>query len=258
MSAVAFTALAATSASHTATRAARVPTCICVKASSLAMPASVFRPETSTARPDDPSILLLLPQRERAGGDRAADHARNADLDLAERRGGDAADRDRADPDLAPGREFLLVGRAFALELLERGGLLTMQRRHVDGLGRVDHLAQDRLHRLRVLGGRALEHVEQIGLARGIIGERVFRGAAEAEPLDAIAILRPRQHGNDAQDRLIAAGREVIAPQHVEQFWALVERRLAGRRVAEESVDLLEETLVRLLERHLVEARLRA
>src|SRR5262249_28697764 len=40
--AVALTALAATSASHTATRAASVPTCIWVKASSLAMRASMF------------------------------------------------------------------------------------------------------------------------------------------------------------------------------------------------------------------------
>src|ERR1043166_5269043 len=160
MSAVAFTALAATSASHTATRAARVPTCICVKASSLAMPASVFRPETSTARPDDPSVLLLLPQRERARRDRAADHAWNSDLDLAERRGGDAADRDRADPDLAPGRELLPVGRAFALELLDRRGLLAVQRRDVNGLGRVDHLAQDRVEGLRHVADTGVGTVE--------------------------------------------------------------------------------------------------
>lgn len=51
---------------------------------------------------DRNGLLLLLPEREQPLRRRAADHTGNADLDLAQRRRGNAAQRERADTDLAP------------------------------------------------------------------------------------------------------------------------------------------------------------
>src|SRR5947207_13578608 len=99
------------------------------------MKLDLFRKPVPTFR--DHALLLLFPEAERRRRRRAADHAGQAELDLAERGCGDAADRKRADTDLAPGREVAFVARPLALELLDRGELLAMTPPHVDSL---DHM----------------------------------------------------------------------------------------------------------------------
>src|SRR5882672_12201263 len=96
------------------------------------------------------SSLLRVPQAQPGRGERAADHARNAELDLPDRGGRDAAERQRALADLAPERDVALVARALALELVDRGGRLLAQPRQVDRLGRLDHLVEARLDLLGV------------------------------------------------------------------------------------------------------------
>src|SRR5262245_10803018 len=78
-------------------------------------------PEVGVSFVGTRALLLLLPEAQRRAGGGAADHARQAELHLPGGGGGDAAERERALPDLAPGRDIALVARALALELLERG-----------------------------------------------------------------------------------------------------------------------------------------
>src|SRR5260370_38564541 len=76
------------------------------------------------------------PVAHRRRGRRPADDARNAELDLAERRGRDAAERHGALADLAPERDVALITRALALELLDRRQRLLADAADVGGCGR--------------------------------------------------------------------------------------------------------------------------
>src|SRR5437588_11880924 len=84
------------------------------------------------------------PVAHRRRGRGAAEHARNAELDLPERRGGDAAERDRALADLAPERDVALVSRPLALELLDGRERLFADMADVGGVGRLDHFLEHR------------------------------------------------------------------------------------------------------------------
>src|SRR5690349_23489350 len=88
------------------------------------------------------SSILRVPVAQAGRRHGAADHARDAELDLPRRRGADAAECQRALPDLSPQRDVALVARALALELLDRGERVAAQLRDVDGLGRLDHLVE--------------------------------------------------------------------------------------------------------------------
>src|ERR1700674_2184945 len=96
--------------------------------------------------------LLLLPERQQPLRGRTADHAGNADRDLAKRRRRNATERDRSDADLAPEVEVAPRVGALGLELIHRGERVFADRAKLHGIGRLDHLAKryldgGRLHR---------------------------------------------------------------------------------------------------------------
>src|SRR5262245_20828377 len=104
-----------------------------------------------------PRHPLLGPIAQRRRRERAADYARDAELDLAGDRGADAAERERALAELAPPRHVAPRSRPLALELLDRGGRLLAQARRVDRLGRLDHLGQNRRDFLGLLRMRPFQ-----------------------------------------------------------------------------------------------------
>src|ERR1700736_1425437 len=96
--------------------------------------------------------LLLFPERQQSLRSRATDHAGDPNRDLAKRSGRDAAERDRADADLAPEVEVAPGGGAFGLEFIHRGERVFADRAKLHGIGCLDHLAKRyldgcRLHR---------------------------------------------------------------------------------------------------------------
>src|SRR5208282_5626468 len=94
----------------------------------------------------------------------------------------------------------------------------------VDGLRGLDHLVERRGDRFGLVLDLALEDREQTKVAHRVAGEREFGGAAGGEIFDAVLILGQRQQLYDASDRLIGAGREIAAPQHVDQLRAWLDR----------------------------------
>src|SRR5439155_1811706 len=97
------------------------------------------------------------PVAHRRRGRRAAEHAGDAELDLAERRGGDAAERDRALAHLTPERDVALVTGPLALELLDRRERLLANAADVGHVGRLDHLLEHGDGFLRLMVELALE-----------------------------------------------------------------------------------------------------
>src|ERR1700722_19159320 len=97
-------------------------------------------------------------QARRVGS--AANHAGNADLDLAGGGGDDAAHRQRALADLAPGGHLAPGVRPFLLELFDRGERFLAHARGVDGLGRLDHVVEDLGRLFGLAWRRALENGE--------------------------------------------------------------------------------------------------
>src|ERR1700726_3901742 len=155
-------------------------------------------PATRSTRPgmtDDGAawgerLLRRGPVAHRRRRCRAAEDARDAEFDLAERRGGDAAERDGALAHLAPERDIALVTRALALELLDRCQRLLADAADVGGVGRLDHFLEDRHSFLGLVAEPALEQFEQPRVAHRVHGKRVFRHAADVELVDAVAVLR--------------------------------------------------------------------
>src|SRR6266481_7876218 len=87
-------------------------------------------------------LLLLFPERQQTLRRRASDHAGNADRDLPKRRRRDAAERERADADLAPEVEVAPAIRALGLELFYGGERILADRAELHRVGGLDHLAE--------------------------------------------------------------------------------------------------------------------
>src|SRR5438552_4985287 len=96
-------------------------------------------------------LRLLVPERQGGRGHAAADHARQAELDVAGGGGRDAAERERSLADLPPKTDVALVAGSFALEFFDLGQRFLAQPRGVDGFGRLDHLIEHRDHRLLLM-----------------------------------------------------------------------------------------------------------
>ena len=64
----------------------------------------------------------------------------------------------------------------------------------------------------------AAQKFAQAGVANGIARQRISRHAADRQLVDGVAALAPGQHLHDALDRHMRAGREIIAPQRVQQI----------------------------------------
>ena len=139
--------------------------------------------------------------------------------------------------------------RALAPQILDRSHRLLAQPRGLDRLGGVDHFLERRSRPASAaVGLRLLEHREQLHVAHRVARQRELRHVAEREQLDAVAVVRVRQHGDDARDRAIASAREIVAPVGVEQlrrrlellaraaFLAVAEIGVVGEVVAHASV----------------------
>src|SRR5579872_2172883 len=87
-------------------------------------------------------LLLLFPERQQPLAGRAADHAGNADRDRAHRRGRDAAERNRADADLAPEIEVAPRIRSFCLQFLDRGERVLAHGAELHGVGGLHHFGE--------------------------------------------------------------------------------------------------------------------
>src|ERR1700761_4645078 len=127
------------------------------------------------------ALLVLFPERQQSLRGRTADHAGNTDRALAQGRGGDAAQRDRADADLAPEIEIAPGVRALGLEFVDRGKRVLAHGRELHGIRGLDHLGQrlpDRLRRLRQL---AAQIVAQALVTHRIARQRVARHAADRQ-----------------------------------------------------------------------------
>ena len=61
-------------------------------------------------------------------------------------------------------------------------------------------------------------------VAHGVAGEGEFGGAACREIVDAVLVVGERQQLDDALDWLVGAGRQIEAPEHVDQLRARLER----------------------------------
>src|SRR5882724_10640941 len=165
-----------------------------------------------------PELLLLLPERQKPLRRRTSDHAGNADRNLPQRRGRDAPERNRSDADLAPETQVAPAIGAFGLEFLHRAKRILAQRRNLYRVGRLDHLAERRLDRGRLVGKLAAEIFTQAGVADRIARQRIARHAADRQLVDGVAALAPRQHLNDALDRRIRAGGEIVYPQRIQKI----------------------------------------
>src|SRR5204863_2524850 len=124
------------------------------------------------------------------------------------------------------------------------------------GLGGLDDLVEHDGGVLGLVLARPLQHGQQRRIARGVARQRVLRHAAGGELVDAVAIRRPRQQRDDAGDRAVGGGAEIIAPERIEQLGRAVERRLdRGLRrlffAAERAAYLLPHRGTRLLGRAL-------
>src|SRR5277367_5900962 len=95
--------------------------------------------------------LLLFPERQQALRRRAADHAGDADRDLAQCCRRDAAERNGADADLTPEVEIAPRVRALGLELIDRGERILAHRAELNGIGSLDYLSERRLDRCRLV-----------------------------------------------------------------------------------------------------------
>src|SRR5436190_19220825 len=124
----------------------------------------------------------------------------------------DAAQRQGALPDQAPVGEVALGRRTLALELLDGGKRVLAQPRGFHALGRVDHLVEHHLYSLRPRLARAFQDAEQIWIARSIARERELGHAPHGELLDVVALVRPWKKLNDAVDRTLGSGGEIITP----------------------------------------------
>ena len=145
--------------------------------------------------------------------------------------GGDTAAGDRGLADIAPPRNRALVGRALAPDFVDSRECLFADARDVDGFRRVGHFVErgDGLFRLVARLARASEHGKQGLIVRGVAGQSEFRDAADGQPFDVVVILRPLQQLDHPDHRAVTPGREVIAPQDVEDFRARLQHHLAAR-----------------------------
>ena len=100
------------------------------------------RPSPDRARAQRPPLRLVGPEIHRRRGAAAADHAGQAELDMAGDGGRDAAAGDRALADIAPPRRAALVGRALAPQFVDGRERLFADARDVDGFGRVGDLVE--------------------------------------------------------------------------------------------------------------------
>ena len=208
-------------------------------------------------------LLLFLPERQQALRGRAADHAGNSHRHLAEGRRRDAAERERADTHLPPEIDIAPRLRPLGLELFDRGKRVLAHRAELHGVGGLDHLGQRRFERRRSARPLAPEKFAQFGIAHGVAGQGVARHAANGQLVHGIAALRPRQHLDDASDRHVRAGREIVAPQGVEQILVAGEgdRRiellffLREGILREGATQLVEHAWLRLLQRNVHQRR---
>src|SRR5689334_18864692 len=88
------------------------------------------------------SLLLLFPERQQALRRRTTDHTGDADLDLAERRGRDAAERNRADADLSPEIEIAPRVRPLGFELLDRRERILAHGAELHGVGGLNRFGE--------------------------------------------------------------------------------------------------------------------
>src|SRR6516165_8718364 len=156
--------------------------------------------------------LLIVPVGHRDARGGAANDAGNADLDLPDGGRGNAANREGALPDHAPGRHVAFGAGAFALELLYGCERILAQPGRFHAFGGVNHLVEHRFCSLRLRADVSLEHRKKLGIARRVAGERVFRHVAHGELVNAVTLLRPRQERDDALDRRRRVAGEIIAP----------------------------------------------
>ena len=77
-----------------------------------------------------------------------------------------------------------------------------------------DDFLQFRAH-VFVMAGQPLfvaQQVEQTLVARCVVRQRPFGNAADGQLVDVGLVLRPAQRGDDAADRFVRAGGEIVAP----------------------------------------------
>ena len=129
----------------------------------------------------------------------AADHARKSQRGQRDGGGRDAAQSQCALADLAPQRDLALGAGAFPSQLVDRGQRLLAQAWPIGGLGGRDYVGQYLRGRLGLVRLYSLEHREQLGIARRVVGERHLGEVAHGQPLDVVALLRPRQHREDTR-----------------------------------------------------------
>src|SRR6195256_7002137 len=125
--------------------------------------------------------LLLFPEGQQALRGGAADHAGDADRDLAKRRRRDAAQRNRADPDLTPEVEIAPAIRALGLELFHGGERILADRAELHGVGGLDHLAERSLDGRRLSRQLAAEILAQSSIADRVARQRIARHAADGQ-----------------------------------------------------------------------------
>src|SRR6516225_539229 len=142
----------------------------------------------------------------------AADHARQPQFDLPGGRGDNATHRQRALADLAPARQFAFGVRPLGLELLDRGERLLAHVHGVDRLCGLDDVVEYHLDFLGLALIGPFQHRQQIGIAHRIAGERELGGATGGETVDIVLVIGERQKLDDALNRYVAAGGEIIAP----------------------------------------------
>src|SRR5579863_2390831 len=139
-------------------------------------------------------LLLLFPERQQPLAGRAADHAGNADRDRAHRRGRDAAERNRADADLAPEIEVAPRIRAFRLQFFDRGERVLAHGAELHGVGGLHHFGERHLHRIVLNLELAAQIFAQAGIPHRVACERIAGHAAHGELVDGVAALAPGQH----------------------------------------------------------------
>src|SRR3984885_14458989 len=148
-------------------------------------------------------LLLLLPERQQALAGGAADHAGDADRHRTERCRRDAAERDRADADLAPEIEIAARVRALRLEFIDRGERILAHGAELHRVGGLDHFGERHLDRVALHLEFAAQIFSQRRIAHGVAGERIARHAADGEFVDGVVALGPGQHRDDAQNRAV-------------------------------------------------------
>src|SRR5579871_4329771 len=113
-------------------------------------------------------LLLLFPERQKTLRRRAADHAGDADLNLPQGGGRNAAERESTDADLAPEIEITSRVRALGLQLFDGGKRVLADRTELHGIGGLDYFGERDLHRFRLVRQFAAQKLAQVRVAYGV------------------------------------------------------------------------------------------